>query len=230
MINIKILKIFTFILLCISLRSQAMEFDRAYLENFAKSFVEQNISISPNGKLEVYVSKIDPRTAIKPCQNPLVANIPENGRGRNVIVKISCSDSKPWSMFISTRIKKMIEVLTATALISKGSVLTRENSNIVLKDQATIRGDVIDSGAGIWGAKAKRSISKGTAVTNRNICLVCKGESVTIIAMSDSFTIRTAGKALESGAIGEQVRVKNKRSGRTVEAKVDAIDRVVISL
>lgn len=230
MINIKNLKIFTLILFCISFHGQTLEFDRAYLENFAKSYIENNTQIPENGLLNIHVSKIDPRIAIKPCQNPLTANIPENSNSRNVIVKISCSDSKPWSMFISARVKRMIEVLTATSSVSKGSILTRENTNLILKDQSTIRGDVIANGMGIWGAKAKRSISKGSAITNRNICLVCKGESVTIVATSESFTIKTAGKALESGGIGEHVRVKNKRSGRTVEAKVEAIDRVVISL
>ncbi len=230
MINIKILTPIALFFTNLSFASYAMEFDKAYIENLAKSHVEKSIPVLANKKVNITVSKIDPRVNIKPCQSPLSANIPENSKGRNVNVKISCSDSISWQLYIPVRIKTMVELLVATSTISKGSVLDTDNTAIIFKDEATLRGEIISHNNGILGAKAKRGISKGSAITKRNICLVCKGESVTIIARSKSFLIKTTGTALSNGAVGDQVRVKNKQTGRTVTGKVKAINQVVITL
>jgi flagella basal body P-ring formation protein FlgA len=53
---------------------------------------------------------------------------------------------------------------------------------------------------------------------------------VTIIAKSANFNIKTAGVALQNASFGEQVKVKNTRSGRTITAQVKAINQVIINL
>ena len=230
MINIQILTVFIFSLLTYSSALSATEFDKSYIEEFAKSYIEQNVTFPAQGKVKITVSKLDPRIVIKPCFSPLSANIPENSKGRNVNIKISCSDSTPWQLHLYAKIKTLVPVLVATSKIGKGSVLDNNNIDVILKDQATLRGETMTNDEGIIGAKAKRSISKGSSITKRNICLVCKGETVTIIAKSNSFIIKTAGTALSNGGIGDQVSVKNTRSGRTISAQVKAINKVVITL
>ncbi len=230
MINIQFLIIIIFIWLSSLQAVSAKVLDKSYIEDFAKSYVEKNTAIPSKGTIEVTVSKLDPRIVIKPCLSPLAANIPENHQGRNVNVKISCADTESWQLYLNAKVKTMIPVLIANAGISKGSILSSDNVNIEYKDQGSIRGEIINTSNGIIGAKAKRTISKGTAITKRNICLVCKGENVTIIAKSSSFTIKTAGIALSSGSMGDQVSIKNPSSGRIVSAQVKAINKVIITL
>ncbi|WP_440875627.1 flagellar basal body P-ring formation chaperone FlgA [Thalassotalea sp. PLHSN55] len=230
MINIQNLAKLLFSLLLLPSFSHAAELDRAYIENFAKNYLTQQIATPDDGEVEISVSTLDPRIVIKPCQSPLVANIPEKRNSRNVNVKISCSDSTPWHIYINAKVKTMLPVLVATTRINKGSILDDSNIKVILKDQSTLRGETIANTAGMIGAKTKRNINKGAAITKRNICLVCKGENVTIIAKSNSFTLKTAGIALSSGSSGDQVSVKNVSSGRTVSAQVMAINKVVVTL
>jgi len=82
----------------------------------------------------------------------------------------------------------------------------------------------------VIGSKAKRKISKGRAITRKNICMVCKGDNVSIIAHSKHFVIKTLGVALSNGSLGDQIRIKNVRSGKIISAKVKAINKVVINL
>ena len=210
--------------------SYALTIDRAYIEDFVKSFVEKNIAVPINGTVNIKVSKIDPRITIKPCLSSLHANIPEKHNSRNVNIKITCNDSTPWQMFIPVKINTMVPVLIATAGIGKGSSLSESNVSIVYKNQGRLRGEILNDINIIIGTKSKKTISKGSAITRRNICLVCKGESVTISAESDGFSIKTAGRALKDGNIGDQISVKNKRSGRTITGRVTAINQVVVNL
>jgi flagella basal body P-ring formation protein FlgA len=230
MIYMKIFTIFIFAAFLAPQRVNAINFDQDYLTNFVKTFVEKNIVPPREGKMEIKVQNIDPRINIKPCTSPLQANIPENHNGRNVNVKIYCEDSTPWKMFIPVKIRTTIPVLVAITTINKGTMLDNSNVAIRFKNQSQIRGEVFSDSLVVLGAKSKRTISKDTAITRSNICLVCKGESVIITAVSNDFLIKTSGTALKDGSIGDQISVKNQRTGRTVIGKVSSINQVVINL
>jgi flagella basal body P-ring formation protein FlgA len=227
------MKIFTILMLAASLTPlhvSAISFDQDYLSNFVQAFVEKNIVPPTEGKMEIKVANIDPRIKIKPCSSPLQANIPENHNGRNVNVKIYCEDSTSWKMYIAVKIRITVPVLVAITTINKGTMLDNSNIAIRFKNQARIRGEIFNNASIVLGAKSKRTISKGSAITRRNICLVCKGESVIITAVSDEFSIKTSGTALKDGSIGDQISVKNQHSGLTVVGKVSSINHVVINL
>ncbi|MEW6989320.1 flagellar basal body P-ring formation chaperone FlgA [Colwelliaceae bacterium 6441] len=227
------LKIFiTFLLFfdCLLSITHANNYDRDYIMNFAKEYVEKNTTVPIKGKLVVSPSKIDSRITIKPCSIPLTANIPENYSSRNVNVKISCFSSTPWHIFLPVKITTTIPVLVTKNKMSKGSILDKSNITTEWREIHKIRSEVIEDEQLIIGARLKRSISKGTIITKKSICVVCKNENVTIIAKSDSFMIKTAGVALKNATFGEQVKVKNIRSGRTINAQVKAINQVIINL
>jgi flagella basal body P-ring formation protein FlgA len=204
--------------------------NREQLQGFVEQFIENNIPLPTQGKMTVSVSTLDPRIIIKPCLSSLVANIPENHNGRNVNVKIICNDPAPWYLFIPARIQIVVPIVVAQGIISKGSRVDESNVVIEYRDTRRIRGETIDDTSIVIGTRAKRKLSAGAILTKKNICFVCKGSHVTIIAKSDTLMIKTAGIALKDGGIGEQIRVKNESSGRTVTGRVSAINKVVINL
>ena len=227
------LKIFIIIsVISVSLSSLAFgqTMNREQLQDFVVQFLENNILLPTQGKMTVSVSSIDPRIIIKPCLSSLVANIPQNHNGRNVNVKINCNDPTPWYLFIPARIKMVVPVVVAKSIISKGSRVDESNVIIEYRETRRIRGETLDDTTIVIGTRAKRKLSAGAILTKKNICFVCKGSHVTIIAKSDTLTIKTAGIALKDGGIGEQIRVKNESSGRTVTGRVSAINKVVINL
>lgn len=203
---------------------------RADLQELVKQFIENNVSQPEQGKMTVSVSALDPRITIKPCTSALAINIPENHNGRNVNVKINCNDPTPWHLFIATKIQMVVPIVVAKSIISKGSRIDESNVTIAYRDTRRIRGEIIDNTNIVIGTRAKRKLTAGAILTRKNICFVCKGSHVTLIAQSDSLMIKTSGIALKDGGIGEQIRVKNESSGRTVTGRVSAINKVVINL
>lgn len=207
----------------------AQSYDSETIKNLAKSFVEKNIAIPKHGKVVITPADIDPRIVINPCEQPLTLNIPENNSSRNVNVKISCEDSTSWALFLPVRIETQIPVLIATQSISRGSLLDNSNIELTYIDQFELRGEAINDINEIIGAKAKRTLSKGRPLNPHSFCVVCKGDNVDIIAKSETFMIQTEGIALRDANIGEQIRVKNNRSGRTVIGTVSANHKVIIN-
>ncbi|WP_085298153.1 flagellar basal body P-ring formation chaperone FlgA [Cognaticolwellia mytili] len=228
--KLKILVKITLIYLAILKTSSAMTFDRDYLTNFIKSHVESHITAPIQGTLLIDVSQIDPRISLQACLSPLQANIPEKHNGRNVNVKIVCSDEKPWHLFVPVKIQTIMPILVTSMRITKGTLLDNSNTEVILKDRAQIRGTVLSEAKIVIGARSKRNLSKGSAITNKNICFVCKGQPVSIIAKSAGFEIKSSGTAMRDGSLGDVISVKNDKSGRLVRGQVNAINQVIINL
>lgn len=228
--NLKLFSLLSSLLLFFASSCLATEFDHEYIEQFAKDFVENNHELPQNGKVNILPTKLDRRINIRPCSSPLTANIPEKSYGRNVNVKITCKDSIPWHLFIAVKVSTQLPVVVATTHIGKGTVLSLDNLAVKYIDSHSIRGSVLESMATIIGAKAKRNIARGRAIYTKNICLVCSGENVTIKASSGSFSVKATGVALSNGSLGDQVRVRNTRSGKVISGRVSAINNVEITL
>jgi len=200
------------------------------IEQFAKTYLENNLVIPEQGKVVIKVATLDPRIIIKPCQIPLEANIPENHNGRNLNVKIKCDDSTPWSIYLPAKVEITLPVLVAKSTILKGTILNEDNVEIKFIANNKIRGEKLTDKNIVLGAKARKRIAKGRTISRKSICLVCKGDTVTIIASSENFSIKTQGIALSSGNINEQIRVRNTRSNRVITSTVKAVNKVVINL
>ncbi len=226
-------KLFLFFLTLLLVKqpsSAATELDSAFIEQFAKDFLLEQFPSSKEEKVRISVAHLDPRIIIKPCSMPLTANIPEKNNARNVNVKISCDESISWKVYLSAKIEITKAILIAKNTISKGDRLDESNVELAYIATNRIRGEKLTDTQLVFGAKAKKRIAQGRAISKKSICLVCKGDVVTIIASSKSFNIKTQGVALSSGNINEQIRVKNSRSNKVITPRIRAINQVVINL
>jgi len=230
MSNLKILSLTFACILLLPSAVSATSFDRNYIEQLTKQSVINYFTVEKAQKIEVVVNKIDPRIQIKPCQQALQVNIPEKNNARNLNVKIYCADSTPWHLYVPVRVSIMVPVVVAKFKLDKGAVLDESNLTIKHVDQYKLRGQPVSSIDEVSGARTKRSLTAGKFVSKKSLCFVCKGDPVTIIAKSSDFSIKTGGTALQDGAIGEKIRIKNNRSGRVVNGQVNAINKVVINL
>lgn len=208
----------------------ATELDSAFIEHFAHTYLTEQYPSTEEEKVRVSVAPLDPRISINPCKIPLTANIPEKNNSINVNIKISCDESIPWQLYLSAKVEITKAILIAKNTISKGDRLGENNIELTYVAINRIRGNKLTDTTLVFGAKAKRRIGKGRAISKNSICLICEGDVVTIIASSDSFSIKARGIALSSGNINEQIRVENIRSQKVITARVKTINQVVINL
>lgn len=227
---IKVFLSITYFIALFPLESLAKTWDSAYIKSFAKKHIESKVLPPSGGKISFNIADIDPRVIIKPCQTPLKANIPEKVSRRNVNIKITCSDSRSWHIYLPVKIKRTFAALVAAKTIEKGDVLTKDNVAIKYIAKNRIRGEKLTDISTILGSKAQKRISAEHTITKKNVCLVCKGDAITIIAKNENFMIKTNGTALSSGNLNQQIRVKNSRSGRIIKPKISAVNQVTITL
>jgi flagella basal body P-ring formation protein FlgA len=82
----------------------------------------------------------------------------------------------------------------------------------------------------IIGGRALRNFSRGYQIGALDVCLVCKGDEVAIIAQSEAMTIKTSGTAIESGAMGETIQVKNNSSNRIIKGVIGELREIYVKL
>lgn len=230
MSKLKIFITISLTLMICSVNAFANNYTREDIKQFAKDYVEQTLPELTYGKRVISPANIDPRISIKPCSIPLQANIPENYRSRNVNVKIFCSGSTPWHIFLPVKVTTQIPVLVAQTKIAKGTMFDSSNVTTEWRELHQTRGEVITKQSTVYGAKSKRNLNQGAIITKKMFCVVCKGDNVTIKAKTNNLVIKTQGVAQTNGIVGEQIRVKNSRSGRSISAQVAGINHVVINL
>ncbi|MDB5369294.1 MAG: flagellar biosynthesis protein FlgA [Roseomonas sp.] len=115
------------------------------------------------------------------------------------------------------------EVWHATRDLQPGDLLRLQDL-----DPAEPRRDnpsFIDAVQDIVGQEVKRRIRAGAAIPARDIgeqALVRATQPVRVFWKAGGMTVEMRGKALESGAMGTEIRVHNPGSGRTVRALVVA--------
>jgi flagella basal body P-ring formation protein FlgA len=115
------------------------------------------------------------------------------------------------------------EVWHATRDLQPGDLLRAQDL-----DPAEPRRDnpgFIDTVQDIVGQEVKRRIRSGAAIPARDIgerALVRATQPVRVFWKDAGMTLELQGKALESGALGNEIRVHNAGSGRTIRARVVA--------
>ena len=227
---IKLFLTFLFLLLVKETIAAETKLDSAFIESFAKTYLTEQFPSTEEEHVRISVTHLDPRISIKPCKIPLTINIPEKNGAKNVHVKISCNEPVQWKIYLTAKVEITKAILIAKNTISKGDKLDESNVQLAFIAINKIRGNKLTDTNIVFGAKAKRRIAKGRAISKKSICLICKGDMVTIIVSSDSFSIKTQGVALSSGNINEQIRVKNTRSKKIITPRVKGMNQVIINL
>ncbi|MBB1471304.1 flagellar basal body P-ring formation protein FlgA, partial [Pseudoalteromonas sp. SG41-5] len=119
-------------------------------------------------------------------------------------------------------------VIIATENLSRGEVIEAHHLRLIMKPKHFVRAQYLQNQELLIGSRSKRNIRSGYLVALNQICMVCKGDNVTIFAIIRGLKIKTSGLALEDGTLGEQVKVKNAKSGKVLNARVDGVESVQV--
>jgi len=181
--------------------------------------------------IQVTTGQLDPRLRLVACSGQLIAFTPPGSRPiGNTTVGVRCDGPKPWSIYIPVKISLYEEAVVATQPLKRGQIIKQSDIKLTKVDISTVRGFVFNNVALIVGSKAKTTIHSGSVIGSSSVCVVCKGDSVSITAKSTSIAVAMSGIALSDGAVGENVRVQNNSSKRIVDAVVINQDTVKVGI
>jgi flagella basal body P-ring formation protein FlgA len=220
----KIVKYFIVLLALFATRAMAVEMQELEsIRNAVQLFVEANVD-TRLGEVEVTVGQLDSRLRLTQCELPLEAYFPNNVRPLgNITVGIRCEGVKPWSLMVQTRIQQFIDVVVAARPLGRNIILDTADMQLTRTDISRLNGGYYATLQEVRGMVLKRPVTAGTVFSTAMLqpaILIKRGEKVIISAETDSLQVRMEGVALQEGAKGELIEVKNLSSKQVIEAEV----------
>ena len=125
------------------------------------------------------------------------------------------------------------QVVVAQRPLARGAILEAQDIDWRERDVGTLTQGYLTEPEQALGSKLTRPVSIDQVLTPNHLeraPVVRKGDHVVISAGGASLSVRMPGEALQDGAIGEQVRVRNLSSQRIIKARISGPGQVVVDL
>ncbi|OXX72787.1 flagella basal body P-ring formation protein FlgA [Vibrio sp. V03_P4A6T147] len=198
------------------------------MQQAAEQHVLETIEWPPSGELNVKAANIDDRIYATDCPTPLsTSSSSSNGSASNITVLVECIEDN-WKIYVPVRLTISLPLVTVAVPISRGQQITQQDVLITMVDLHRFRRQGFSDINRIVGAKVKKNMRIGDVVEQDDICVVCRNENVMIQAVKQGMIITTKGTALSDGIFGEQIKVKNDKSNRIIDAQVTGIGEVTV--
>lgn len=147
-------------------------------------------------------------------------------------IEVQCA-SPYWRVFVPIAVEARRHVVVLARAMPAGTVLGPDDLVVAEREIGTLPGDAYADPSAVIGARLLRNTGTGQPVVSgwiRRAPAVRRGQPVTILAQNAAVSIRADGVATADGQIAERVRVRNRSSGREIDAVVRAADLVEVRL
>ncbi|KDV04048.1 flagellar basal body P-ring formation chaperone FlgA [Aeromonas caviae] len=200
------------------------------MQEQAQAFVLDQLDIPLDAQADVKAGTIDERLPLTRCEDALTISLPARMEiRRNTTVYLKCEGEKSWDLYLPVRVSIQKPYVTVAVPVAKGDILSEPMLTLAYQDQTLIRGDYLTDPTALIGVRSKRELKPGQPIRLTQVCVVCKGDQVTLSAENSSMQIKTMARALQDGSFGDMIRLVNTRSGRTVQGQVSAVGSVVVT-
>lgn len=220
--------VFTSFFICFFVNANTNK--HAELEATVKHYLIEQTASYNSEQIKINVRAIDERIEIPECAVPITAS--SNGLQQNqsnISVKLSC-ESNNWYLFTHATVAIVEKVVVSADNLNPGTLLAANNLKIVEIDKNKLRGPTFNRKEDIIGARVKRRMREGNIIDSRMLCYVCKGDRITIAALSGGLSLRVYGVALQDGTLGDTIQVKNTSSDKMVYGRVTSTSEVTVSI
>ncbi len=153
------------------------------------------------------------------------------GSSSTVNVQLLVDGKAEATAALSVRLLRKSPVVVAVRDIPAGTTLTE--ADIQIEERAVSFGPATYSDPGaVLGQQAYQPIKAGTVLSPtlvRPAMVVKRGSRLIILSRGASFTVSAAGEALQDGAVGQIIRIRNATSLLELTARVTGPDQVEVA-
>ena len=173
--------------------------------------------------LRSYPSKIKVPKGAKVTFQPTP---PANGRylGRvTVPITVIVDGNAFHRVQVSGQVEVYKEVICVKRSLKKGEVLKRDDLIVTRRPLSRLHGEPVTDVESALGMELRRSLRGGQILRERDLrrpIVVKRGQIVEIIARTSNVLITLKGRAQDSGAKGDVIRVRNATSKKVLLAQV----------
>lgn len=181
---------------------------------------------------------LDARLRLAPCASPLDAALaPGSGDVGRVSVQVRCPGTPGWRVHLSFEVSRERRVWTFVRAARRGEILgpeLLERTTVTLgrgESRVARGGPPVETLEPWLGQELARDVPAGRPLVPNLLAprrLVERGAEVRLRVGGAGLAIETLGVALDDAALDERVAVRNRDSGRVVEAIVTGRGRAEV--
>jgi flagella basal body P-ring formation protein FlgA len=185
----------------------------------------------PDADVTADSTPLDPRLRLTACAD-LETELRGPRRYGRISVAVSCQAPHSWRIFMNVDVSVEAPVLVTRRAMNRDEVLKPSDIDLERRNLADIRQAHYTGPEQALGKALKRPAKAGQVIYPgilKTPLAVRRGDRVTIVAEHGSVQITAPGLSLQNGEVGEQIRVRNTRSEKTVHGWIKAAGVVTTS-
>jgi flagella basal body P-ring formation protein FlgA len=191
------------------------------IEQAARAELERQMAASgltePQFELSIVTARAAPACSRNVAIEPLDTRSPQRMR-----FLVRCSDTPGWRYEYVVRARVTAMVAVAAAPVAANEALTDAQVTLERRDVSNIA-DPVTTPDDAVGQMSRRMLRVGDILRTGQLAspvLVKRGDAVMMVARREGIEVSTAGEALDAGARGAVIRVRNANSGQVVRMRV----------
>lgn len=199
--------------LVFSLSSSPAQAEEVALESVVTTFLLEQVSHTGD---EVSVEVLDSGLTLPSCPQPapFLPYAENQSMPGRVTVGLRCDGPDSPARYLNAEVEVIGEYLQLNTAMQRGERVTANMLDSIRGPLSRLPRGTLRNGSAIIGQAATRNLARGSLVQARNfrpLPLVERGQEVTVQSRGKGFTITRKGKALETGGLGENIRVQLSR-------------------
>jgi flagella basal body P-ring formation protein FlgA len=190
----------------------------------------------------VVIAPMDPRLQVKTCASPLAMDLPFASPDT---IRVRCAQPA-WQLYVRVSVPGRVasagpgkaeptpvekrQVLVAAVPLQRGMSLTAAHVRLAEVDTSGMPANVLEQVSQVLHAEVVRDVRPDTPLRSQDIrptILVKRGQMVLMsIGQAQGFQISARVEAQQDGRYGEQIKLKNRDSGRVLTGLVNGPNQV----
>lgn len=212
----------------------------AALQKAVVDWVAQTQSVAAEA---VVLAPMDPRLQVKTCAGPLAMDLPFASPDT---IRVRCAQPN-WQLYVRVSVAGRVaapsgqakaesapvekrQVLVAAVPLQRGMSLTEAHVRLAPVDTSGMPANVLEQVSQILHSEVVRDVRPDTPLRSQDIrptVLVKRGQMVLMsIGQAQGFQISARVEAQQDGRYGEQIKLKNRDSGRMLTGLVKGPNQV----
>lgn len=195
----------------------------AQVEEAARAQLEQQAAAANLADARFELTVVPPRVA-PACLGPVEVDTLDTRQATRMRFAVRCPQAGSSRLEYIVRARISASVVVAATPIAANELLTDTHITVGQRDITTIA-DPVASAQDAVGQTSRRSLRAGDVLRNSSLTapvLIKRGDAVVMMARIEGIEVSTAGEAMDAGARGATIRVRNSTSGQTLRMRVVA--------
>ncbi len=203
------------------------------LRELVSANVQLPATAAASMRVAIEVGRLDPRLQLAPCRRIEPQLPPLGALWGHTRVGLRCVEGdKKWQVWLPVDVKVFAPALVSTRPLAAGTVLGSEHLQTMEVDWAAQTQPPLARAEELIGRTLARALPAGQALRSADLRQrqwFAAGDTVTVRARGDGFSVSGEGQALGHGIEGQTVRVRTE-SGRVLSGKPVAAHQVEVLL